>query len=212
MIVDKVIAKEIFIRFNIKNPNPESDLIAPNDYTFCVAVLLSAQTTDKAVNKATKELFEEADTPEKMLQLGEEKLKTFIKSIGFYNTKSKNIILLSKLLIDQYNATIPNTRDDLEKLPGIGRKSASVILNRVFDVPSIAVDTHVLRVSNRLGLSNNKTPIEVEKDLLKIVPNEFHTNTSDWLVLHGRYICMAKKPNCAECFLNDICQKNRYVK
>ncbi|MDR3031360.1 MAG: endonuclease III [Holosporales bacterium] len=209
MTTDKNTIKEIFERFEIENPDPKSDLIANNEYTFCIAVLLSAQTTDKAVNKATKELFKIADSPEKMLELGEEKLRDFIKILGFHNTKSKNIILLSKMLVDKYNSKIPNNREDLEKLPGIGRKSANVILNRVFKLDYIGVDTHVLRVSNRIGLSDHKTPLEVERALLNVVPKEFHKYVSDWLVLHGRYICTAKKPNCSHCFLHDLCEYER---
>ena len=206
MTIDKTTVQEIFERFETENPIPKSDLVAENDYTFCVAVLLSAQTTDKAVNKVTKELFKIANTPEQMIILGEEKLKTFIKPLGFFNMKAKNVIALSQILINKYSSQIPDSREELEKLPGIGRKSANVILNHVFKKDYIAVDTHVLRVSRRLGLSDHKTPIEVEEDLLNIVPKKFHKHASDWLVLHGRYICTAKKPKCEECFLYDICK------
>lgn len=200
--------EEIFERFKSENPNPTSELVSPNNFTFAVAVLLSAQTTDKAVNKVTPMLFKVADTPQKMLDLGIDKLKEYIKSIGLYNNKAKNIMLLSQKLIDSYNSELPRSRNELEKLPGIGRKSANVIANQLFGTDNIAVDTHVLRVSNRLGLSKSKNPIDVEKDLINIVPKQFHKNASDWIVLHGRYICTAKKPKCNECFLFDLCELN----
>ena len=200
--------EEIFERFKSENPNPTSELVSPNNFTFAVAVLLSAQTTDKAVNKVTPMLFKVADTPQKMLALGIDKLKEYIKSIGLYNNKAKNIMLLSQKLIDSYNSELPRSRDELEKLPGIGRKSANVIANQLFGTDNIAVDTHVLRVSNRLGLSKSKNPRDVEKDLINIVPKQFHKNASDWIVLHGRYICTAKKPKCNDCFLFDLCELN----
>ena len=200
--------EEIFERFKSENPNPTSELVSPNNFTFAVAVLLSAQTTDKAVNKVTPMLFKVADTPQKMLALGIDKLKEYIKSIGLYNNKAKNIMLLSQKLIDSYNSELPRSRNELEKLPGIGRKSANVIANQLFGTDNIAVDTHVLRVSNRLGLSKSKNPINVEKDLINIVPKQFHKNASDWIVLHGRYICTAKKPKCNDCFLFDLCELN----
>ncbi|MBR1479880.1 MAG: endonuclease III [Alphaproteobacteria bacterium] len=205
-MLNKPEIREIFERFELDNPNPRCELNAPNDFTFAVAVLLSAQTTDKAVNKVGEKLFAAADTPEKMLALGIEKVKDYIHSLGFFNNKAKNVIALSEILLERYNSELPHSRDELEKLPGIGRKSANVISNRLFGANSIAVDTHVLRVSNRLGLSKSKTPLGVEDDLLKNVPAEFHKNTSDWLVLHGRYICMAKKPKCEDCPLYDLCE------
>ncbi|GHT88946.1 endonuclease III [Alphaproteobacteria bacterium] len=197
---------KIFEKFKQNNPNPKSELSAPNDYTFCISVLLSAQTTDKSVNKVTEELFKIADTPEKILGIGEDKLKNYIKSLGFFNVKAKNIMLLSKFLVEKYQSNIPNKREELEKLPGIGRKSANVILNRIFNFNFIGVDTHVLRVSNRIGLTTCETPMKVEQDLIKIVPIEFHKNASDWLVLHGRYVCVARKPKCSECFLKEFCK------
>lgn len=197
---------EIFERLQNENPSPETELNAPNNYTFSIAVLLSAQTTDKAVNKATKELFKIADSPEKMIAIGVEKLIEHIKNLGLFNNKAKNIIKLSEILIEKHNSMIPDNIEELEKLPGIGRKSANVILNHLFGQNTIAVDTHVLRVSNRLGLSKSKTPNDVEKDLLNVIPKKFHKNASDWLVLHGRYICLAKKPKCEECFLYDLCE------
>lgn len=202
--------EEIFERLKQKNPNPTSELVAHNDFTFAIAVLLSAQTTDKMVNKVTKTLFEIADTPEKMLALGIDKLKEYVHPLGFFNNKAKNVIALSEELVEKYNSQIPTTRDKLEELPGIGRKSANVIVNRLFGANTIAVDTHVLRVSKRLGLSKATEPIAVELDLLNNIPTKYHKNTSDWLVLHGRYTCTAKKPKCSECCLFDICSSIMY--
>lgn len=198
--------EEIFERLKQENPNPTSELAANNEFTFAIAVLLSAQTTDKMVNKVTKELFAIADTPEKMLEFGFDKLKEYIHPLGFFNNKAKNVIALSEVLIKKYNSQIPTTRDELEQLPGIGRKSANVIANRLFGAGTIAVDTHVLRVSKRLGLSAETEPLGVERDLLANVPTQYHKNASDWLVLHGRYICTAKKPKCQECCLFDLCE------
>ena len=198
--------KKIFERLKQENPIPTSELVAYNDFTFAIAVLLSAQTTDKMVNKVTKPLFEIADTPEKILALGIDKLKEYVRPLGFFNNKAKNVIALSETLIKKYNSQIPTTRDELEKLPGIGRKSANVIANRLFGADTIAVDTHVLRVSKRLGLSKATEPIGVEQDLFLNIPKKYHKNTSDWLVLHGRYICTAKKPKCSECCLFDLCE------
>lgn len=204
-MINEADIEEIFERFEQENPNPTSELIAPNDFTFAVAVLLSAQTTDKAVNKVTANLFECADTPEKMVALGIDKLKDCIRSLGFYNNKAQNVIAMSQKIIDEYDSKLPTSRDELEKLPGIGRKSANVIANKLFGANTIAVDTHVLRVSKRLGFSNENDPIKVENDLLQKTPKRFHKNASDWIVLHGRYICTAKKPKCEECFLYDLC-------
>lgn len=204
-MINEADIEEIFERFEQENPNPTSELIAPNDFTFAVAVLLSAQTTDKAVNKVTVNLFKIADTPEKMVALGIDKLKDCIRSLGFYNNKAQNVIAMSQKIIDEYDSKLPTSRDELEKLPGIGRKSANVIANKLFGANTIAVDTHVLRVSKRLGFSNENDPIKVENDLLQKTPKRFHKNASDWIVLHGRYICTAKKPKCEECFLYDLC-------
>ena len=198
--------EEIFERLKQENPNPTSELAANNEFTFAIAVLLSAQTTDKMVNKVTKELFAIADTPEKMLEFGFDKLKEYIHPLGFFNNKAKNVIALSEVLIKKYNSQIPTTRNELEQLPGIGRKSANVIANRLFGAGTIAVDTHVLRVSKRLGLTAETEPLGVERDLLANVPTQYHKNASDWLVLHGRYICTAKKPKCQECCLFDLCE------
>lgn len=204
-MINKADIEEILERFEQENPNPTSELIAPNDFTFAVAVLLSAQTTDKAVNKVTANLFEIADTPEKMVALGIDKLKDCIRSLGFYNNKAQNVLAMSQKIIDEYDSKLPTGRDELEKLPGIGRKSANVIANKLFGANTIAVDTHVLRVSKRLGFTNENNPIKVENDLIQKTPKRFHKNASDWIVLHGRYICTAKKPKCEECFLYDLC-------
>jgi endonuclease-3 len=197
--------KQIFERFKENNPSPKSDLIACNDFTFIISVLLSAQATDKAVNSATKDLFKVADTPRKMLSIGVDELVRYIRTIGLCNNKAKNIIALSEVLVSRYDSGIPTTRDELERLPGIGRKSANVIANCLFGEPFIAVDTHVMRLAGRLGLSSSKTPLAIEADLIKIIPEKFHVNASNWLVLHGRHICTARAPQCARCFLKDLC-------
>jgi endonuclease-3 len=197
--------QKIFQRLEAHNPNPQSELDFQNGYTFCVAVLLSAQTTDKAVNAATKALFGAANTPEKMLALGLAKLTNYIKTLGLYNNKARNIMALSEILVTRYGSQIPRNRGDLEALPGIGRKSANVVLNRLFGLDYIAVDTHVLRVSKRLSMTKASTPLAVEKDLLSVIPKKFHKNASDWLVLHGRYICTAKSPKCSNCLIVDLC-------
>jgi endonuclease-3 len=200
---------EIFERLKKNNPNPKTDLEFTNPYTLTVAVVLSAQTTDKGVNKITKDLFQFIHTPEDMINFGLEKLKESIKSIGFYNVKAKNVIELSKMLIDKYHSQIPNIRKDLESLPGVGRKSASVILNVAFGKHTMAVDTHVFRVSHRLNLSKEKDPIKVEHDLVSIIPDEYMNFAQHWLVLHGRYTCKAKKPLCESCCIQDICPFNK---
>ncbi|MDR1609649.1 MAG: endonuclease III [Holosporales bacterium] len=196
---------QIFERFESSNPHPLSELIAHNEFTFVVSVLLSAQATDRSVNRATAELFRIADTPQKMLVLGIDRLKEHIRSIGLYNNKAKNIMELSKLLISRHDSDIPRERAELEQLPGIGRKSANVILNHLFGIPLIAVDTHVMRLSKRLGLSNAKTTSAIETDLMKVLPNRFHSRASSWLVLHGRYVCKAVSPKCTKCLVHDLC-------
>jgi endonuclease-3 len=206
--VDEERINLIFQSLKAHNPNPKSELIAKNEYTFCIAVLLSAQATDKSVNEVTHTLFGIADSPESMIGLGVDELRRYIRTIGLHNSKANNIIALSKILVSQFESKIPRTRDDLEKLPGIGRKSANVILNALFGEEVIAVDTHVLRVSRRLGFTKSSNRYQVEQDLLKIIPNKFYKNTSDWLVLHGRYICIAKSPRCNECFLRNMCFKD----
>ena len=191
--------------FNDRDPNPRCELDYTNAYTLLIAVLLSAQSTDKGVNKATKELFKIADTPQKMLELGIEKLKEYIKTIGLYNNKAKNIIALSEDLIKYHNGEVPENREALEKLAGIGRKTANVILNVWFNQPTIAVDTHVMRISHRLNLSDGKTPLEIEQDLNNILPDNFKKNANHWLVLFGRYICKAQKPDCLNCPITNFC-------
>lgn len=184
-----------------------------NNYTLLIAVLLSAQATDKGVNKATEELFKVAKTPEDMLKLGEEGVKKYVKSINYFNNKSKNIIKLSKILIEKFNSKIPSNREDLESLPGVGRKTANVVLNIAFNTPEIAVDTHVFRVSNRIGLVKADNVFETEMQLRKIVPENYITFVNHWLVLLGRYICKAKKPECENCPIKDLCEKHiSYIK
>ena len=197
--------EQIFIRFNKRNPNPQSELKWKNPFTLLVAVVLSAQATDIGVNRATASLFEEVDSPASMLLLGEERLKEMIKTINYYPTKAKRIIALSKILSEKYEGAVPCIREQLEELPGVGRKSANVVLNVAFGKPTIAVDTHVLRVSNRLHLSFSNKPIGVEEDLNRLVPERFKGNAHHHLILHGRYICKARTPFCSECFLFDLC-------
>ncbi|MCB9983342.1 MAG: endonuclease III [Rhodospirillales bacterium] len=195
-----------FSRLRTKNPEPKSDLEWTNAYTLLVAVTLSAQATDAGVNKATKALFKIADTPQKMLALGLDGLKDHIKTIGLYNNKAKNIIAMAEILVNDYNGRVPNTREDLMKLPGVGRKTANVVLNIVFKQPTMAVDTHIFRVANRTGLAPGKTPEAVERALLKVVPDEFALHAHHWLILHGRYTCKARKPDCVRCIVADLCQ------
>ena len=204
--VDKV--RTVFERLQQAMPHPSSELQWKNTYTLLIAVVLSAQATDTGVNKATKPLFEHIDTPEKMVALGEEALKGYISSINLYPTKAKRIIALSHILIDRYQSNVPHDRAALESLPGVGRKTANVVLNVGFGEPTIAVDTHILRASPRIGLSNGTTPLEVEQDLLRITPEEFLLNAHHWVLLHGRHVCKARTPNCDVCMLNDICLKN----
>ncbi len=205
-MLQKSTIKEIFEIFKKEKPEPKVELDFTNDFTFLVAILLSAQATDKGVNKATPALFAVADTPAKMLELGLDEVKDYIKTIGLYNNKAKNIIALSEILQNQYNGKVPTTTEDLEKLPGIGRKTANVFLNTVYQKPVIAVDTHVIRTSNLIGLTNKKTPLDIEKDLYARIPNEYHIHTSNWLVLHGRYTCVARKPKCDLCPISKLCE------
>jgi endonuclease-3 len=198
----------VFERFKSENPVPKTELIATNNYTLLVSVVLSAQATDKSVNKATESLYKIVDTPQKMLELGEEGLIEYIKSIGLYKNKAKNVIALSKILIEKFNSEIPKTREDLMSLPGVGRKTANVILNVVYGEKTMPVDTHLLRISPRIGLSFGTTPESIEKDLLKIIPDEYMQHAHHWLILHGRYVCTARNPKCSECLIKDICQQN----
>ena len=187
------------------NPEPQAELNYVNAYTLLVAVVLSAQATDIGVNKATKELFKKINTPEKMVQLGEAKLKYHIKTIGLFNAKAKNVIKLSQILIDEHSSEVPSDREALERLPGVGRKTANVVLNIAFGQPTIAVDTHLFRIGNRTGLAKGKTPLAVEKKLEKVTPEEFMLSAHHWLILHGRYVCKARNPNCVECVVHKEC-------
>ena len=197
---------EVFRRFHAANPEPKGELEHINPYTLLVAVVLSAQATDAGVNKATRSLFKIADSPKKMLALGEGKLRDYIKTIGLFRTKAKNVIALSQKLIDQFDSKVPADRDVLETLPGVGRKTANVVMNIAFGQPTMAVDTHVLRVANRTGLSRGTTPLAVEADLLRIIPAEYAMHAHHWLILHGRYLCKARKPECWRCPIRDICR------
>jgi endonuclease-3 len=196
----------IFERFQAAAPHPTTELAYKNTYTLLVAVVLSAQATDKGVNKATAPLFETVDTPQKMVALGEAGLAQAIKTIGLYRTKAKNVIALSQALIRDHGGDVPKTREALEALPGVGRKTANVVLNTAFGEPTIAVDTHLFRVANRTGLAPGKTPLAVELGLLKRVPGRFRHDAHHWLILHGRYVCVARAPKCAVCLIRDLCR------
>lgn len=196
----------IFEAFQKYDPSPQTELKSTNTYTLLVAIVLSAQSTDKGVNKATEALFKKVSTPEEMIKLQEEGLKKHIKTIGLFNSKAKNIIALSKLLIEEHNSNVPQSLEDLIKLPGVGTKTARVLLNAAFGKLEIAVDTHVFRTSIRIGLSNKKTIKSVEDHLPKIIPEKWKKNAHHWLVLHGRYICKARKPLCEECMISDYCK------
>ena len=199
-------AAEFFARLRAHNPEPKTELAYVNAYTLLVAVVLSAQATDKGVNKATGPLFKKVDSPEKMVKLGEAGLTEYIKTIGLFRNKAKNVIALSKALIENHDGTVPREREALEALPGVGRKTANVVLNVAFGEPTIAVDTHIFRVSNRTGLAPGKTPYDVEMALEKIVPDEFRLHAHHWLILHGRYVCVARKPLCPVCVVRDLCR------
>ncbi len=196
---------QLFERFEAQESDPRTELDYASPFTLVVAVALSAQATDVSVNKATARLFKAADTPQKMLALGEEGLKPFISSIGLYNMKARNVIALSRILVEQYGGEVPLAREKLQALPGVGRKTASVVLNELRIEPAIAVDTHVFRVSHRLGLSTGKTPDAVEADLMAIVPEPAKTRAHHWLILHGRYVCVARRPKCEHCPVADLC-------
>ncbi len=196
---------KFFKRLHAIDPEPKSDLEWTNAYTLLVAVTLSAQATDEGVNRATKHLFPIADTPQKMLDLGLEGLKEHIKTIGLYNNKAKNVIAMAQILVDDYGGEIPQTRDELVSLPGVGRKTANVVLNIVFEQPTMAVDTHIFRVSNRTGMAPGANPDRVEDALLKVVPDDFILHAHHWLILHGRYTCVARKPKCSECSVYELC-------
>jgi endonuclease-3 len=199
-------AAEIFRRFSVQRPEPKGELSFVNPFTLVVAVALSAQATDVSVNKATKLLFAVADTPQKMLALGEEKLGQYIKTIGLWRNKAKNVIALSKKLIEDFGGIVPQTREALVTLPGVGRKTANVVLQMAFGIPAIAVDTHIFRIGNRTGLAPGKTPDQVEDALMTIVPEQYLLHAHHWLILHGRYCCKARKPDCERCVIADICK------
>ena len=197
--------EQVFQRFADNNPNPEGELNSVNTFPFLVAVVLSAQATDEGVNKATRGLFEVADTPEKMLALGEDQVRDYIRTIGLYRNKAKNVIALSRELMEKHDSKVPDNRAALEALPGVGRKTANVVLNICFGQPTIAVDTHLFRLANRVGLAPGKTVLAVEQELLKRVPKAYLLHAHHWLILHGRYICKARKPECERCLISDIC-------
>ena len=197
---------EIFRRFSIQRPEPKGELEHVNAFTLLVAVVLSAQATDAGVNKATRALFAVADTPQKMLALGEEKVGDYIRTIGLWRNKAKNVILLSEALIRDHGGEVPGDRDELVKLPGVGRKTANVVLNMAFGQPTMAVDTHILRIGNRIGLAPGKTPEAVEAILVRVIPTEYMLHAHHWLILHGRYVCKARKPECEKCVIADICK------
>jgi endonuclease III len=197
---------EAFSRFRKANPEPKGELEHLNPYTLLVAVVLSAQATDAGVNKATRALFAVADTPQKMLALGEEKVRDYIKTIGLYRNKAKNVIALSEKLIAEFGSEVPRTREQIESLPGAGRKTANVVLNMAFGEHTMAVDTHVFRVANRTGLAPGNTPLEVELGLERVIPSEFMLHAHHWLILHGRYTCLARSPRCEVCLINDLCR------
>lgn len=197
---------EIFARLREKTPRPETELEYASPFELLIAVILSAQATDVSVNKATAALYPVANTPQAILDLGVRKLKAYVKTIGLYNTKAENIIKTCRILLERFGGEVPRTRAELESLPGVGRKTANVILNTAFGEPTIAVDTHIFRVSNRTGLAPGKTPLEVEKRLLRLTPEEFRKDAHHWLILHGRYTCKARKPDCPNCVLIDLCE------
>jgi len=197
---------EIFRRFAIQRPEPKGELEHVNAFTLLVAVVLSAQATDAGVNKATRPLFAIADTPQKMLELGEEKLGQYIRTIGLWRNKAKNVMALSQALIRDYGGAVPGERDELTKLPGVGRKTANVVLNMAFGQKTMAVDTHIFRIGNRIGLAPGKTPEEVEQGLIRIIPDEYMRHAHHWLILHGRYVCKARKPECPLCVIADLCK------
>ena len=198
--------QEIFARLRKQNPQPTTELVYSTPFELLIAVVLSAQATDVGVNKATARLFPVANTPEGILELGLAGLKRYIRTIGLYNSKAANIMKTCRIIADEYGGAVPRTREALEALPGVGRKTANVVLNTAFGEPTIAVDTHIFRVANRTGLATGKTPLEVEKRLTKLTPEEFRKDAHHWLILHGRYVCKARKPACLDCIIADLCE------
>ncbi len=206
MGLSKKTVREIFLRFKAANPHPTTELIYHSPFQLLIAVILSAQATDKSVNKATEKLFAHAKTPQALLALGKVKLEQSIKTIGLYKTKAKNVLATCQILIDNFHSEVPQTREALESLPGVGRKTANVILNTCFGEPTMAVDTHIFRVARRIGLADGKTPLAVERQLVKVIPTDFLVDAHHWLILHGRYVCVARKPKCGSCLIADLCQ------
>lgn len=204
--MNKAKREEIFRRFAAANPKPETELEYATTFQLLIAVILSAQATDRSVNLATARFFPEHGTPEGILALGEERLRDLIKTIGLYKTKAANVIRTCQILLDKHNGQVPDNRKDLEALPGVGRKTANVVLNTAFDKPVMAVDTHIFRVSNRTRIATGKTVLEVERRLMRLVPKQYLLNAHHWLILHGRYICVARKPRCWECGIADLCE------
>ena len=198
--------REIFRRLQAANPNPTTELHYTTPYELLVAVVLSAQATDKSVNLATAELYRKVNTPEKMVKLGVAGLEEYIKRIGLYRMKAKNVVALSQILLEKHCGAVPQNREALEALPGVGRKTANVVLNTAFGQATVAVDTHIFRVSNRTGIAPGKDPLEVEQKLLKFTPPEYLKNAHHWLILHGRYVCLARKPGCPQCLIRDLCE------
>lgn len=198
--------RELFSRFKADNPRPTTELNYSTPFELLIAVILSAQATDKGVNKATEKLFKTANTPQAILKLGETGLKKYIQTIGLFNSKAHNIIKACAILADKHGGQVPAEREALEALPGVGRKTANVILNTAFGQPTIAVDTHIYRVANRIGLAPGKTVLAVEKELLRVIPDEFKHDAHHWLILHGRYVCTARKPRCGACIIHDLCE------
>jgi endonuclease-3 len=204
--------RKIFERLREANPNPTTELVYRTPFELLVAVVLSAQATDKSVNKATEVLFRDFNTPEQIARLGVAKLESYIKTIGLYRTKAKNVVALAKILVEQHGGEVPANREALEALPGVGRKTANVVLNTAFGQETMAVDTHIFRVANRTGLAPGKDVLEVEQKLLKFTPPEFLRNAHHWLILHGRYVCLARKPDCPRCLIRDLCEFKQKTK
>ena len=198
--------RAIFERFRAANPKPTTELVYRTPFELLVAVVLSAQATDKSVNLATEKLFKEFNTPEKIAKLGVAGLESYIRTIGLYRNKAKNVVALSRILLEKHSGAVPQTREELESLPGVGRKTANVVLNTAFGQPTVAVDTHIFRVANRTGIAPGKDPFEVELRLLKFTPEEFLKDAHHWLILHGRYVCVARKPKCPACLIRDLCE------
>lgn len=204
--MNKQKVQKIFEVFQQANPNPTTELRYTSTFELLISVILSAQATDISVNKATEKLYPIANTPEAILKLGEDGFKNYIKTIGLFNTKAKNILATCKQLIELHHGEVPESREALEALPGVGRKTANVVLNTAFGLPTMAVDTHIFRVSNRTGLAPGKTPLEVEKNLIRVIPKEFQKDAHHWLILHGRYTCIARNPKCAQCIIRHYCE------